>query len=419
MRDLIYSSLLSLLCTCILFIIHTLNVSNSMINFTDETLNLKHNSISNDYLAITVNLHKTHPAFVKRPLTTTLVDLIANNTALTIGESFVLVSFFLLFICGITFFYLAKTLLNDSRSSYLSQFLFYLSFSVFFSFFPTNYSYDEPIQYFLIAISLIALLKEKWGLFVLAFSSSLIARESGILLLPSIAFYMIPLNLKISQLFSLENLKKLIYLTIPVVIYIIYLKIFISQVGIQEETKSDLNGRFSHFFYNFQNQQFAIESVISIFLAVGFQVYILFEYITENTLDVKEKKMVNSFLLALILNMLVVLTTTRARETRLFALPLVFLWPIFGKYFLHELQLIKLKTLFKLMTKNLIVLSAMVMSFILCYIIYKFIYIPTGFNIKESFQGEYFLILMILICLHFIYKFSVKNKSKEILIQSK
>jgi hypothetical protein len=47
--------------------------------------------------------------------------------------------------------------------------------------------------------------------------------------------------------------------------------------------------------------------------------------------------MVRAFLITLFLNTLVVLFFAQAREARLFALPIILVWPLLGKAFLTEL----------------------------------------------------------------------------------
>lgn len=382
-----------------------------MINYSNNKINPAQNFISNEYLTITVDYHKSFHAFARRPITTYLIDLISRNTLLSIGQSFVLINFFFLIICGIALFYLSNTLLNAIPFSYISVVLFYLSFTILFAFFPTIYSYDEPIQYFLIFISLIALLNEKWTLYVISFSLSLITRESGLVLLPSIAIFLFSFRLKNEKLISSTNLKNFILLIFPVIIYLGYLFTFIYLTGVSEETKTEFTKRLSLFDFNFQDQRFAIESIFSIFLTIGFSLYILFWYTKEYLLNAKEYKMVKAFLLSLIINTILVLTTAQAREARLFALPLIFIWPLLGKFFYHEIQLFKSLVLIKNILKNWAYMSFLLMLIFISSIFRNFIFHPTGWEKDTSYQDEYFLILLILISIHFVAKsFALKKR---------
>jgi hypothetical protein len=376
-----------------------------MINWKTETVNKEHRIISNQHLTETVISHKTQTAFAKRPLTTYFIEVLAFHTPLTIGEAFVAVNFGLLFFCGIALFYLARLLLENTQLSNFSVLFFFLSFTVLFSFFPTNYSYDEPLQYLLIFLSLAALVRKKWGLFILCFSLSLIARESSIILLPAIAWYFMEFEWK--NLFRSESIKKILAVILPVIIYAVFLYVITNMLGIGKESTEDLNGRFSHFLINFQNQEYAVESLLSLALAVGVQVYFLLSYLADNPLSPMEKKLVKAFLLSLIFNTIIVLSTTLARETRLFALPLVFIWPIFGKILLHELKILGSAKNYGKLFSNILSVGTLILLWALCFLIYRFIYIQTN-GIRKNNLDEYLLILSALISLHLVMKMRLK-----------
>ncbi|WP_341901039.1 hypothetical protein [Fluviicola taffensis] len=376
-----------------------------MINWKTETINKAHKLISNEYLTENVAFHKIEPAFAKRPLTTLFIEALAYNTPLNIGEAFVAVNFGLLFFCGIALFYLARLILGNTRLSNFSMLFFFLSFTVLFSFFPTNYSYDEPLQYLLIFLSLAALIRKKWALFILGFSLSLIARESTILILPAIVLYFMEFERK--TLFHSESIRKILAVILPVVIYAIFLYLFISLSGIGEKSKNDLGGRFSHFLINFQNQEYAVESLLSFALAIGVQAYFLFSYLSNNPLTITEKKLIKAFLLTLIFNTIIVLSTTLAREIRLFALPLVFIWPIFGKVLLQELKILGSAKNYLKLVNNLLSVGTLILLWAFCFLIYRFIYTQTN-GIRKNHLDEYLLVVSALISLHFVMKMRLK-----------
>ena len=54
--------------------------------------------ISNKALSATVDLHRNHPVFIRRKLTTWLIDFSSSICNIEIGTSFVLVNFFFLFL---------------------------------------------------------------------------------------------------------------------------------------------------------------------------------------------------------------------------------------------------------------------------------------------------------------------------------
>lgn len=383
-----------------------------MINWKTETINTKRHAISEEYLVHLVNFHKTEPAFVKRPLTTYLIEMLSRSTSLSIGESFAVVNFTLLFFCGIVLFYLARLLLGDNQLSLFSVLFFYLSFTVLFSFFPANYSYDEPLQYFLIFLSLAAWIQTKWLAFILWFSLGIIARESSILLLPAFALYFFEFKLK--TLFRAESIKKAVILVIPVLVYSVFLYLFITLSGIGKESQHDLTSRLSHFLFNFQDQEYAIESFFSLALAVGVHAYFLFSYLSDNKLDLMEKKLIKSFLLTLIINTIIVLISTLARETRLFALPLIFIWPIFGKILLRELKILGSLKNYRYLFNNILSAGTLILLWAFCFLIYRFIFSQTN-GVKQNYLDEYLLVMSALISLHFVLKTQLKYRQKTLL----
>ena len=64
--------------------------------------------ISNYALSKTVNLHKFHPVFLRRKVTTMIIEGLSNILNFEIGLSFVIVNFFFLFLSGVLIYFLAK-----------------------------------------------------------------------------------------------------------------------------------------------------------------------------------------------------------------------------------------------------------------------------------------------------------------------
>ncbi len=412
LKNFLYASSISLICCLFIFKVHTLKKSNSMINWKTETINTKRHTISEEYLVQLVDFHKTELAFIKRPLTTYSIELLSHTTSLSIGQSFVVVNFTLLFFCGIALFYLAKLILDDSRFSNFSVLFFYLSFTVLFSFFPANYSYDEPLQYLLIFLSFAALLKRKWVLFILWFTIAIIARESSILILPAFALYFFGFTFK--KPFQTENIKRILALVVPVVFYAVFLYLFITLSGIGKASQNDLTSRLSHFLFNFQSQEYAVESFFSLALAIGVHVYFLFSYLSDNVLNGMEKKLVKSFLLTLIINTIIVLISTLARETRLFALPLIFIWPVFGKILLHELKILGSPKNYLKLVNNILPIGTLILLWAFCFLIYRFIYTQTN-GVTKNYLDEYLLVMSALISLHFVIKMRLKHSQNTLL----
>ena len=278
----------------------------------------------------------THPAFAKRPLTTFLVKTVSTISNLSIGISFVVVAFSLLFLNGILLFNVSEKLIKNYTFSTINCIVFYLCFSNLFAFFQPVYSYDEPVQFCLIFLSIIFFIDRKWIFFIITFTLSIIARESSFLLIPGLFIL-----LSTDKHFSKRQLfQKTLVLIIPVILYGIWLYVYIHSLNIVDSSKNDFTNRFSHFLGNFRDKTYTIESLTSFVLITIIPIYLLVIQLwnkrEKTTLHVKY---INAFLITLVINSLVVFSTTKAREVRLFVIPLFFLWPIFGDLFQKELNL--------------------------------------------------------------------------------
>ena len=399
----------SLLCTALSFTIHVLPKSNSMINFKVDKNSNRADFIANDYLSSAVKYHKEQPTFSKRPLTTFFVENLSRRTNLNIGWAFTMVNFGFYFISGILLFYCSFLLGNNIKLSIISVILFFLSFTVLFAFFRSIYTYDEPIQYCFLFLSLIAVIKEKWILYIFAFSIALISRENSILLAPSIFVFLS--NFKESKIrINKELIKKVAIQISPILIYLgFYLLMYFNKM---EESANDIVSRTSLFKYNFQNILFANETMVSLFLAVGIQILFLYFYMKTNQKSRYEKQLVYSFLLAFFINTIIVIMTARAREARLFALPLIFLWPLLGKIVYFEF--IKFRSIIKnlLFIKNWIYLFTLIFLIFMGYITSEYIYIPSEPAKEENFFNEYLFTISIIGSLLFVVNLYFESKLK-------
>lgn len=172
-----------------IFLLHILPWNNSMINLKTTTYNLDNSILSTDYLAFVVDVHENQQlSFKKRPLTTWGISYFSSFTGLSLALSFVIIQFVLLFLNGVALGALSVQLGLKSSGILKNLLFFYLSFTIVFMFFEPVFSYDEPLQYLLIFLSLGFYLKKKYLIFVLVFVLACIARESSLFLLPGLYF---------------------------------------------------------------------------------------------------------------------------------------------------------------------------------------------------------------------------------------
>src|SRR5690606_25541898 len=230
---------------------------------------------------------------------------------------------------------------NDSYWTGIGNMVIYfLGFSILFAFFTPLFSYDEPLQYTMIFASLLAMYHRKWLLYTIFFTLALIARESTVFLMPALVLFFLDPSKKSIFPVTTEFTKKLGVILLPVVLYAVFLFLFIWKMNLWTGTSEEMTDRISCFASNFKDQKSTMESLSSIFLVLGLPLYFIMVTVGRSEIDPAGKKYLNAFWLTFAINTPIVLLTTFARESRLFALPLFFLWPIFIQIFKRELRLL-------------------------------------------------------------------------------
>jgi hypothetical protein len=382
-----------------------------MLPVSDSMLNENNTELSNVFLASQIRYHQEFAPFARRPLTSLLIEGSSGIFGITLGESFVLVNLLLLFFSGLLIYRISIKLKATEGQALFNQAAYFLTFSIFFAFFPPVFSYDEPLQYCLIMLSILALIREKWRYFVPLFLMATIARESTVFLWPGFVIIFSGLHLKSGIIWAPAVKGKLFLLFLPLPLYAVYLGIFLWATGIWKETSEVAASRFSCYFENFGTFSSSVETLVSFFLVMGPGLYFLYMTRKAKVYTVLEKKFILAFLLAVAINTPIVMTATLARETRLFALPLVFLWPLAGQLFGRDLTLLtNWKLLMECFGNWRYSLLLMVLG-IVSYAVAFRLYVPS-FPSKDNFFNEYLFVLLLIISLHFLLRTFLRKSFK-------
>ena len=395
--------LLSILITFATFSMHFGKRADSMIND-------KNSIISEKDLVYTVELHKTETTFCKRPFTSFLIESTASAFGVTIGLAFILVNFFFLCLSGLLLFKLSEILGANKKYATINMVVYFLCFSNLYAFFPPVYTYDEPLQFCLIFLSLIFLFSEQKILFIITFTLSIIARESTVILIPALALFLLTTKEKTPfKFFSLFFFKKLLVLIIPFLLYVIFISIYINVYNLQEATTQDLGLRFTGFEMNFESPVASSETIISMFVILGIPLYFIYFILKNRIVTESQMKFINAFLLTVIINSVIVLLFTKAREVRLFAIPLFFIWPIFSTLFKEEIKTVcsisNYIQIFKRWKYLLFFLFFNFLNYMISFKLYK-----TTVGGDDYFSEYLFVLLFILIAHVFISDYKMKRK---------
>jgi hypothetical protein len=261
------------------------------------------------------------------------------------------------------------------------------------------------------------LVKKYWIPFILSFTLALIARESALILVPGLIliFILTESSFKFSDFFARKRISNLLYILLPVGLYFIFLSLYLSHFGLEASTEKDFSQRFDHFDLNLGNSTYAVETFISFFVELGAPLYFTFHFLQKKSpISPERMKYIRAFLLTVVLNSIVVVLTTKAREVRLFIIPLFFLWPIFGQLFVEELKLlIRPKLYWQTFTKWPYLLFFIFLNFFNYFLSFKIYVLTLGFH-SENYFGEYLFIMNSIIITHLLINLRLKRSAEVI-----
>lgn len=333
----IYSSI-----ACILWLgLHFFPGKISMFNYWDWNEFQEHQLPAHHYIESAINYHQTFPAFARRPISNIILG---SNWGISKGFQFIIAEIgAMLAFMWIWFQY--------KRPQFFRMFPWMLlCFPILLAWFPTNYTYEEPFQWFMLMGFVYMLQHQRWILANIFIFLSLLTRETSILFIVS---WMVG-NSAISW-------KKLIPgLMLGVLWY------GLNQQGMEQEMAARWTLLFD---YNFQNQDYSIETIIFWAFTV-FPSIFLCKYLSKRDLII--------FVVFLLLNTFLVLYGAKAREARLHMLPLLFLW-------LKTDETIWLKFQWKWANILGCILGAIFMSIFL----FSSSWTTTGMMIESSWVREY------------------------------
>lgn len=356
-----------------------------------------------------VEYRESHPVFSLRLGTTGPILFFSSLFSLSKGAAFVVVETLFSWAVFFLFLLLSFTYHHKRIKEVVYSFFFFLtSFTILFSHFAPNFAYDEWLQFGAIWSSFFFINKKKWISAASSLAVALIARETTILLFPSLFFLFCtwPKTFTIRALFiHIKKEKMLQTLFLALIGYVLYLQaIFILFPGLGAANAAYLEvERFAHFAYNTQSLAFGVEGLVTFFLVYAFPLYLVCRYQNHSSQRWKA-----AFWLATLLNVSMSFLFARVQEARIMALPLVFLWPSAGTYlrlFFSDLKnLFAIKSIYTLITHLSI---SLLFLFVSLYALW-FLYVPThdiSFHMGYQVYGS---IVALLISLHLIaYKQNV------------
>lgn len=279
-----------------------------------------------------VNVHKTLSAFASRIFTTSILDFFKETLGIPYVVAYTMISALAYLLCGIVIVKISKHLKFSPGATALSVSLFYLNFANLFHQMRPIYTYDDPFQILFILLGTYAVLRK--NVFVLLVSSFLASyvRESSVFIFPAWICL---------TWFRERSLKwtGAVFATLFIsgIFYLIANHYTQIATGVLEANKEYMkNSRLAHFKVNFGSLSMGIVSILSAVNMLLFPIGIT--VIHRKELFSRQKSWVYPFLIVLLINTPIIIGVTLARESRLFILPLIFMWPLFGPLLLSWLR---------------------------------------------------------------------------------
>lgn len=374
-------TIVNLISTVFVLAIHFWPGNNSMLNLNSWAHMNPDKGLNEAYLEEVIAYHQTEATFARRPATTQTVLALHRITGLTKGQSFVLFNFVVLWLTGIVICISALCQSKQMRTALVSGLLFWLSFPVLFAFFPTIYSYDDPLLYLFLAMMMLAIKRNKQWAAATFFSLAIITRESAVIMLPGIVVLL-------NDGLSLKNLKSswkkwAPFLAVAIFYLVAFVVLTYGHAG--QSFSQDASRRFATLFFNFQNKQFAVESIVSLILVCSLA---FFSWRDARRHAVYQQ----AFMVTLVLNTAIVLVFTQARESRLFMLPLFFWLPFAGQLLLQVFANFQQYIRHNLSWKTA---GSFVISIVFCGFVAFIMYQPTAMLPHENWHQEYLFGLLI------------------------
>ncbi len=384
------SLLLGLALTAFSLALHFLPIWETMLNRGPETWDGQ--PLPHDYIEQCIQDHRqgAEIAFARRPLTTWSIDAL-TAIGLPAKTAFILLGFGLFLLSGLLIHRIAEQLGAMPGEALIAQAVFLLSPTVLFAWFDPIYTYDEPIQYAALLVALLALLRGQHVVFILSFTIALIARETSVLLLPGFVWLARDTWRRSWPAF-----------VAPLLLFALFAYWIIQRQGIADPTLADLGGRLGFIGFNFGTLSMAGESLCYLTLVLALPSFLLYRHGRSDTSSPADRARLQAFWITLVLNTLVVLFAAKAREARLFALPMVLGWPLLGKAIMDELRRAGgIGSFLAFMRQPLLAIEFAVKAVVLCIAVYRFFSLSTGIELDNLFH-EYLIaeLLLILVCLY-------------------
>jgi hypothetical protein len=252
--------------------------------------------------------------FARRPITSGIQVLLNQYLEFPYQFSFNLIVFVSLFLSCLVIKNIFS-LLNQSYSiAHISIYGFLFSYATLFAFMAPMHTYDEPLQFLFILLAFFFYLKMDSLAAALLFSFACIVRESSFILFP---FFLLT---------EKRSFRLYFYWFLPLLIYVLFFRYALPDWVQRESIYFNSQNRLLGWTENFKNWKSSLISITNLFLVLALPILLIRKNLSRLSNQSRIIFRYSEWLLYL--NAFLVLVSGLAKEPRLFALPLVLIWPL-------------------------------------------------------------------------------------------
>jgi hypothetical protein len=263
-----------------------------------------------------LDLHQTYYPFSIRPFTTYTAIIIKKIFSLQPRESFFILQFFLAAILGPLFYGYLRILSFDRKWANIGVFLLMSAYPILGAHFEPVYTWDDFWVYIFLILTFGSLIKGKMLLSTFFLIVGTFAREQTLLFWPIFA---------LGGYWYCRDYgwwKRTIYLAAPFIIYLPFYYLM----------WQPFPGRTEYIVYNFANYWRGSDSIFSFLISFGF-LWPASALAAGQLLKIKDKLLNSRFLLwgavlSVLPTLILTFFFTKARETRIFFPPFLFIIPL-------------------------------------------------------------------------------------------
>ena len=260
---------------------------------------------------------KNYGSFNTRFITANLQYFLHETFAIPFAFSFNLICFLGFWGSSTLLYLFSRQLGIDQRNAYWSILAFYLCFSIILAFGARMWTYDEPMQYLFLLGMLISIIGHRFYLSLMCWFLALLTKETSILF-----------GLIFLFKYPLKQWWRYLIIMLVVAFYFIAIDLILEPEQFEKTSQYFQRSRFNFWQKNFADWNITCLIIFTLYLIVGIPILLVKKFINWKVLSADQKALITCGLVLIVFNSVLVCITALADEARLFALPLLLLWPV-------------------------------------------------------------------------------------------